>query len=112
MSRSIFCLLLIAFCLGGRAYGQTTYATITGVIKDQSGSAVPAVTVTATNQATNVTVTTVSNSEGIYTLPQLIEGSYTIRALTRLRSARPPPPEALPLRSANRRSPTRLQSRS
>jgi hypothetical protein len=37
------------------ARAQTGTATITGVISDETGAALPGVTVTATNQASNVT---------------------------------------------------------
>ena len=47
---------------------QTGAASITGLVSDQSGSAVPGVTVTATNQATGVAYTAVSNEVGNYTI--------------------------------------------
>src|SRR5204863_4179815 len=52
---------------------------ITGRINDRSGGRLPGVTVTATNVATNVGFTTVTNTEGAYTIPYLTPGSYTMK---------------------------------
>ena len=43
------------------AVAQTGTATITGLVTDETGGALPGVTVTATNQATNVEHTRVTN---------------------------------------------------
>ena len=58
------CLVLGA----GPAFAQSGLATITGIVTDNSGGAVPGVTVTATNQATNVDYTGVSTDAGVYTI--------------------------------------------
>ena len=62
------------------AYSQTTFASITGTVTDSSGAVVPGATVTATNLATNIKISTKSNEAGNYTVPQLIEGTYTVRS--------------------------------
>ncbi len=61
-------LLVLALVLGLQAvaYAQTGAASITGLVTDQSGAATPGVTVTATNQATNVDYTAVTNATGNY----------------------------------------------
>lgn len=59
---------------------QTITATITGVVADQSGAVVPNVIVTATNVGTGVDHTVQSNSAGIYNLPLLPAGKYSISA--------------------------------
>ena len=58
-------LLVLAIALPP-ASAQTGLATVTGLVTDNSGAAVPGVTVTATNQATNVDYTGVSNEAGAY----------------------------------------------
>ena len=53
---------------------------MTGLITDQSGAAVPGATVTATNQATNVDYTAVTNEAGNYTITSVPVGTYIIKA--------------------------------
>ena len=53
---------------------------ITGIITDQTGAAVPGATVTATNQATNVDYTAVSNEAGNYTITSVPVGTYVVKA--------------------------------
>lgn len=59
---------------------QTTFATITGTVVDASGAMVANVTLTATNVATNIQSATKSNDAGNYTIAQLKEGTYTLKA--------------------------------
>lgn len=66
--------------LSGHANSQSTFASITGTVQDATGAVVPNAIVTATNLATNVTISTKSNEAGTYTIAQLIEGTYTVRA--------------------------------
>jgi hypothetical protein len=53
---------------------QTGGASITGIVSDQSGAAVPGAAVTATNDATGVNDTAVSNEAGNYTVTSLPVG--------------------------------------
>jgi hypothetical protein len=72
---------LLAACLApAAALAQTGAASLTGIVTDQSGAAVPGATVTATNQATNVAYTSVSNDAGAYTMTSVPIGSYVIKA--------------------------------
>src|SRR6478672_2458560 len=59
---------------------QTTFATITGTVTDASGAVIPRVRVTATNVETNIKTEALSNEAGAYTIPQLKEGTYQLRA--------------------------------
>src|SRR5690242_6541994 len=61
------------------ARSQTTFASITGVVTDASGSAMPNAAVSATNQETNIRTSTKSNEAGYYTIAQLKEGTYTLQ---------------------------------
>jgi len=80
MARRLLPMVLILRALGVTAYGQTTFASITGVVMDSTGAAVPGATITATHTETNTRFTTRSNEVGNYNLAQLREGTYTLRA--------------------------------
>ena len=59
------------------AYAQD--ATLSGTVKDNTGGVLPGVTVTATNQASGITFTSVSDERGIYRMP-VRAGVYKISA--------------------------------
>ncbi|OFW29760.1 MAG: hypothetical protein A3J28_18185 [Acidobacteria bacterium RIFCSPLOWO2_12_FULL_60_22] len=65
--------------LASLTFGQGS-AGLSGIIRDQSGGVVPGVTVTAVQTETGVTRTTVSNNTGLYSIPNLRPGQYTVRA--------------------------------
>lgn len=75
--------LLIALCLvaatNAAAWAQSGLATITGIVTDTQGAAVPGVMVTATNTATSVPYTGVSNEAGVYTINALPIGTYQVK---------------------------------
>ncbi|HTW32213.1 MAG TPA: carboxypeptidase-like regulatory domain-containing protein, partial [Candidatus Sulfotelmatobacter sp.] len=73
---SLFCFALLAS--GVRAQNLST--TIAGTVKDKTGAVMPAVTVTATNEATNVVTTVQTNSDGAYAFLSLPVGTYDIEA--------------------------------
>jgi hypothetical protein len=58
------------------AQGTTTKATLTGVVQDTSGGALPAATVVIKNVATGVTNETLTNSTGLFSVPALDPGTY------------------------------------
>src|SRR5262252_4978376 len=75
-----FVAVVLLLGLHTTAYAQTGAASITGLLTDQTGAAAPGVTVTATNQATNVAYTAVSNSAGNYSITSVPVGSYVVKA--------------------------------
>jgi hypothetical protein len=60
--------------------GQTANATLGGSVSDSTGALVPGVTITATNTETGIVNTTISNESGVYQLPSLQPGTYTVTA--------------------------------
>jgi hypothetical protein len=61
------------------ARAQTGLATITGIVTDNSGGAVPGVSVTATNDATNVPYVGVTSDAGAYIITSVPIGAYTVK---------------------------------
>src|SRR5687768_4334558 len=62
------------------AFGQANNATVTGTVADASGAVVPGVSITATNNATGVTSTVITNEAGAYNIQSLLPGTYTVSA--------------------------------
>jgi hypothetical protein len=73
-------LLTILLCLlvSANVFGQANNATLTGTVADVTGAVLPGVMITATNNATGVMVTTITNEAGAYNIQSLIPGTYTI----------------------------------
>jgi hypothetical protein len=72
-------LLLPALLLSPtQARAQSVAATLTGTVTDASGSVIPNAIVTVRNEGTGITRTTHSNGEGLYTVPQLQPGAYSV----------------------------------
>ncbi|MGH9202262.1 MAG: carboxypeptidase-like regulatory domain-containing protein, partial [Vicinamibacterales bacterium] len=71
---------LLLLALAAAAAAQTTFATITGLVTDPNGAIVPGATVVVTHLASNYRYTATSNNAGHYTLAQLREGEYSLRA--------------------------------
>jgi hypothetical protein len=76
----IVAFLFLIFAFSTAIFGQEFRGTITGTVTDPNGSVVPGATITIKNVDTNVTSTVTSNSEGSYTVPFLVPGTYTISA--------------------------------
>jgi len=66
--------------LAAPAAAQRTTASVRGTITDQTRAVVPGVTVTATNAATGLVRTTVTNAVGLYAFPDLPVGTYRVDA--------------------------------
>src|SRR6185369_8264984 len=72
-----FAVLLIPF---NQAFSQSTSATVSGTVADSSAAVLPGVSVTATNNATGVVTTVITNEAGAYNAPGLLPGAYTVSA--------------------------------
>ena len=72
----VFTLLLLT----AGALAQNTLGRITGVVRDPTGAIVAGATVTVSNESTKQQVQVVTtNGEGLFLLPQLSAGSYTVK---------------------------------
>src|ERR1700687_2847752 len=79
LAASQICILLVCFILSLIASAQVQNGQITGGISDPSGAVVSHASVHVRNLATGYAADFESNGSGIYTIPELIVGSYTIR---------------------------------
>ena len=73
-------LSLALFALAGSLplFGQAISGDLTGTISDPSGAAIPSATVAATNDATGIKTTVVTNPSGVYRFSNLPVGRYTL----------------------------------
>src|SRR3981189_1832986 len=62
---------------------QTTTGRILGTVRDQSGAALPAATVTVSDVQRGITRTVTTDDSGEYVVPNLTPGIYTVRAESR-----------------------------
>lgn len=60
------------------ALAQSGRATISGLVRDASGSVVPGVTVSAKNLGTNAVTTATTNPDGLYSFRNLPLGTYAV----------------------------------
>src|SRR5579872_1964783 len=68
---------LLTFPLGGQEFR----GTITGTVTDASNAPVPKVKVEARNVDTAAVVSGATNDSGVYTIPFLLPGTYTVKAV-------------------------------
>lgn len=72
--------LLVLACLGSPARGQVSGATLSGLVTDERGEEVASATVTIKNLGTSAVREVTSNTEGFYSAPNLLPGSYDVTA--------------------------------
>jgi len=72
--------LLILYVGTALLLGQTITGSITGMVSDQSGAAIPRVDLTATNNQTGVTYRAVGGENGSYRISLLPPGFYDLEA--------------------------------
>ena len=76
--KKLFVLLFLTLSLN--AFSQSTNATVGGTVQDATGAFIPGVTITATNTATGIVTTVISNEAGAYQFASLQPGTYDIKA--------------------------------
>ena len=82
MKRPLSRVVLVLFLLfiTTAALAQTGGSALGGRVTDESGAALPGVTITATNNATGFSRSVVTGSDGSYRFPSLPVGTYTVTA--------------------------------
>ncbi len=73
----IFVILLLIPTL---AFCQSQNSSINGTVTDASGAIVPGVNITLTSIQRQLTVSTTSGSDGLYSFPNLVPGVYDLKA--------------------------------
>ncbi|HEY6121053.1 MAG TPA: carboxypeptidase regulatory-like domain-containing protein [Pyrinomonadaceae bacterium] len=71
-----FCALLVLSSVP--TFAQATKGTIRGTVADPNGQVIAGATVTAKNQNTGVESSTVTTGDGLFVIPELIPGQYTV----------------------------------
>jgi Carboxypeptidase regulatory-like domain len=69
-------IVVLLFAVAG--FGQTFRGAINGTVTDQSGAVVASASVKATNVATDVTLTTLTTSDGVFSFQDLPLGTYKV----------------------------------
>jgi hypothetical protein len=70
--------VVVVLCLAAMSFSQTFRGAINGSVTDQSGAVVASAGVKATNVATDVSVTTVTTSDGQFNFQDMPLGTYKI----------------------------------
>ena len=78
MKRIVF-LFLVLITMSTSVFAQEFRATMTGRISDTTGAVIPNAKITVRNMDTGVTVSTVSDKTGSYTVPFLLPGKYSVQ---------------------------------
>src|SRR5438477_6475134 len=73
-------LFLLHLAIVAPLHAQTPSGEISGTVVDSSGLPVPGVTVTLTNQATNVVRVVQTNESGLYVISAIPPGTYDLKA--------------------------------
>ena len=76
--KSVLAALMLVLASAPAFAQGTSLTSLTGVVLDEAGGAVPGATVTIKNNATGVSLEQISNSVGRFAFPSLDAGTYTV----------------------------------
>lgn len=79
MTRTFRTVWMLAVLACSALFGQAPTGQISGSVTDPSGAVIAGAEVTAANEATNIRRTTTTNEDGIFNLPALPPGIYTLQ---------------------------------
>jgi hypothetical protein len=71
-------LVVLVFLISAMAFGQTEGARISGRVTDPTGAVIAGAECKITNVDTNTSITTTTNQDGIYVIPNLRPASYQL----------------------------------
>lgn len=75
---TLACFIAAFLLFPGSAFGQSTFASLLGSVRDTSGAAVSNCVVSVENSGTAVRRTTVTDQSGSYAIPNLEPGAYKV----------------------------------
>ena len=84
MKRALPVLLVLSFVVFAThpapafAQGGSSRTSLSGTVTDKTGGAIPGAAVDVKNNATAVSTTTITNSTGVFSVPALDPGTYTV----------------------------------
>ena len=80
--KGLYCIFIFMFCaISSLTLMAQTTQQFTGHVLDSTGAVVPGAQIVVHNQNTGVDTKTVTTGAGVYTVPYLIPGTYTITAI-------------------------------
>ena len=77
-NKYVLLLSMIVCLVAGTAWAQRTTGSIGGTVMDESGAVLPGVDITVISEGTGVVRNTLSNEAGVFVVPGLIPGTYTL----------------------------------
>jgi hypothetical protein len=75
-----FVSLACSLWLTAPVHAQVAGATLSGTVTDPSGAILPQATISIRNVSTDITRTTTTSSSGFYSVPNLLPGTYDVKA--------------------------------
>ena len=78
--RRILFLALLVILLPAAAQAQQFKANLTGTVTDGQGAVIPGVTVVVTNTETNVSAESVTDTNGLFSVKDVVPGAYRVTA--------------------------------
>ncbi len=78
--RRLTTILFLSLAFAALSFAQSTNATVGGTVMDVTNGLLPGVEITATNNATSVVTSILSNESGAYNFASLLPGVYTVSA--------------------------------
>jgi outer membrane receptor protein involved in Fe transport len=79
-SLAVVCIAALSWAVAADTSAQAVRATVLGTVTDRTGAVLPGATVTVTNTETGVVQSTVADSQGRYTVSNLLPAAYNVEA--------------------------------
>ena len=70
----------LSLLIAANVWSQVSGGTLSGTVNDTSGATLPQAQISIRNTATGVSTSTTANSDGFYSAPNLLPGSYEVKA--------------------------------